>query len=294
MKRPLVFIHGGATRFKEEFHNDIIKAVERAAKIGFCTLERGGSGLDAAEAAIRSLEATTLFTAGKGAEPNLIGDVELDSMIMDGNRLESGAVMAVKGITHPISLARYVLERTPVMQIAGDSASWLYRQMIDEGYRDEEFSGDTKGPSISEGCDTVGCIVVDKLGRITSASSTSGWRGKLPGRVGDSAIIGAGVYANEVAGASCTGKGEQILRIVMGRMAVYYVEEGFSVVDSCNKIMRVLREKTTGQAGLIMADKNGNVGLGFDTPHMPIAIANNGKVIYSSMAPHDFVEAQPI
>ena len=288
MSLPVVVIHGGATRFKEEAAVDIVQAVERAASVGLCVIERGGSALDAAEAATRSLESTDLFTAGRGAEPNLDGEIELDAMIMDGNRLESGAVMSVRNIVHPISLARYVLERTPNSQIAGTGANKLYDKMVKEGYREEVNRGVTQGPRISEGCDTVGCIVVDENGRIAATSSTSGWGGMLPGRVGDSPIIGSGVYANELAAASCTGRGEQILRIVMARMSVYYVEEGATVQDAVDKIMSVLREKTTGQAGLIMADKKGNIGFGFDTTHMPVAVGRPDEgVVYSSMKPED-------
>jgi beta-aspartyl-peptidase (threonine type) len=131
----------------------------------------------------------------------------------------------------------------------------------------------------------VGCIAVDAQGHISAASSTSGWRGKLPGRVGDSPIIGSGVYANELAAATCTGKGEQILRIVMGRLAVSYVEQGRSVLEACELSMQELRGKTSGQAGLIMADKEGNLGLGYDTPHMPVAVCYDPKSIYTSMTP---------
>ncbi|UCE10439.1 MAG: isoaspartyl peptidase/L-asparaginase [Candidatus Thorarchaeota archaeon] len=288
MSLPVVLVHGGATKFKKESHDDVLKAVERAAEVGFCVLERGGSGLDSAEATIRSLESTTLFTAGLGAEPNLDGEIELDAIVMDGNRLESGAVMAVQNTVHPISLARYVLERTPNAQIAGSGADKLYRKMIQEGYREESTAGRPTGPRISEGCDTVGCIVVDANGYLVAASSTSGWGGMLPGRVGDTPVIGSGVYANEIAAACSTGRGEQILRIVMSRIAVHYVEDGFSVTEAVQKTMRVLREKTTGEAGLIMADSQGNVSLGFDTPHMPVALHGEAGLVYSSLTPDDF------
>ena len=285
MSVPVAFIHGGATVFKEEYHEDILRAVRKAAKTGFCILDRGGSALDAAESSIRVLEDTTLFTAGRGAEPNLAGECELDAMIMDGNSLQSGAVMAVRDIIHPISVARYVLERTPNMQIAAHGAERLYRQMISEGYRVETSAGVSSPPHITEGCDTVGCIVVDAQGHLAAAASTSGWKGKLPGRVGDSPIIGSGVYANELAAATCTGKGEQILRIVMGRMAVSYVEQGHTILKACEMSMQELRGKTSGQAGLIMADKFGNIGLGYDTPHMPVAVCFDPDSIYSSMTP---------
>ncbi len=279
-------VHGGATQFESSLHKDILVAVRRAARIGYCVLEQGGSALDAAEAAVWSLEETTLFTAGRGARPNTDGEIELDAMIMDGNRLQSGAVMAVKGVWHPISLARYVLERTSNAQFAGDGAVRMYHKMVAERYRPESATGATHIINLAAGCDTVGCVVVDRRGQIVSACSTSGWSGKLPGRVGDSPIVGAGAYANDIAGACCTGRGEQILRIVMARMAVHYVEEGMSVVDAAKKSMMDLRNKTTGEAGLIMADKYGNVALGYDTPHMPVAILiGSPNDIYASMTP---------
>ncbi|MFW9967339.1 MAG: isoaspartyl peptidase/L-asparaginase [Candidatus Thorarchaeota archaeon] len=282
---PVIVVHGGATKFKEEHIPAVIHAVENAAGAGMWLLEKGGSAVAAAEAAIWALEETDLFTAGRGARPNRDGYVERNAMIMDGNKLESGAVIAVQDVVHPISLARFVLERTPNFQIAGNGAKKLYDEMIVSGYRLEVSAGETRSAPMGDGHDTVGCVVVDSHGRIASASSTSGWPGQLPGRVGDSPIIGAGVYANEVAAASCTGKGEQILRIVMARMAVLYVEEGLDATEASSKAMRLLKEKTSGEAGLIMVDKEGNVGLGFDTPHMPVAISYSGVDTYSSMTP---------
>ncbi|MFX1603676.1 MAG: isoaspartyl peptidase/L-asparaginase family protein [Promethearchaeota archaeon] len=286
MSRPIIVVHGGAARFEKKHHVAIVKAVEKAAVTGMCVLNKGGSAVDSVEAAIWELEETDLFTAGRGAGPNRDGEIEVDAIVMDGNRLESGAVMAVRDIVHPISLARYVLERTPNSQIVGPGAGKLYKQMISEGYRKEFSRNRSSQTPMAEGCDTVGCVVVDSKGRTAAASSTSGWPGKLPGRVGDSPIIGAGVYANELAAVCCTGKGEQILRIVMGRMAVLFVEEGLEVQDASDKAMQLLRGKTSGEAGLIMADSNGNVGMGFDTPHMPVAVlGHKGDSVYSSMTP---------
>jgi len=286
MTLPVVVIHGGATSFEVKHHDAILKAVRAAAQTGMCVLDRGGSSLDAAEAAVWKLEETNLFTAGRGAKPNSEGDIELDSMIMDGFRLQSGAVMAVRGVVHPISLARYVLERTSNCQFAAEGAEKLYRKMIAEGYRKETTKGSSQPCTIAQGCDTVGCVIVDSAGRIAAASSTSGWSGKLPGRIGDSPIIGAGVYANDLAAASCTGKGEQILRIVMARMAVHYVEDGMTTADAAATAMKLVRDRTTGEAGLIMADREGNVGMGFDTPHMPVAVASGStNRIFSSMTP---------
>ena len=286
MTLPAIIVHGGATVFKEEFHEAIKNAVTKAATVGMCTFDNGGSSLDAVESAIYVLEETDLFTAGRGACKNRDGEIELDAMIMDGNRLESGAIMAVQDIIHPISLARYVLDRTPNFQVVGSGANKLYNQMIKEGFRKEVEMKRTQRPQISAECDTVGAIAVDEKGRIAAGSSTSGWPGKLPGRVGDSPIIGSGIYVNEIAGASCTGKGEQILRIVMGRMSVYHVEQGMTVEEASNLMMSELRQRTTGEAGLIMADKMGNMALAFDTPHMPTAVFRNDmETPYFSMKP---------
>jgi len=283
---PVVLVHGGATRFKDESHATILEAVSKAAKQSMSVLESGGSCLDAAETGVWILEETTLFTAGRGGCKNSEGFVELDAIVMDGHRLEIGAVMAVTDVVHPVSLARYVLERTPVSQVAGEGATRVYGKMISDGYRKEQASGESRLPPIADPCDTVGCIAVDKHGRIAVASSTSGWPGMLPGRVGDTPIIGSGVYANEAAGVACTGKGEQILRICMARTAVSYVEIGMSPSEAAEKSVAVLREKTAGQAGLIIVDAQGDIGLDYDTPHMPVALCLEGpEVVVESMTP---------
>jgi len=283
---PVIVVHGGATVFEEKYHTAILDAVREAAKHGMDVFEKGGSSLDAVETAIWSLEETNLFTAGRGASRNRDGEVEVDAIIMDGHRLQSGAVMSVRDIVHPISLARYVLERTSNSQIVGTGANKLYKQMVAEGFREETEHHRTEPPLIAQEHDTVGAIAVDEHGGIAVGSSTSGWPGKLPGRVGDSPIIGAGVYANDVAGASCTGKGEQILRITMGRMAVFHVEGGLSVGQAAETVMSELRQKTSGEAGLILADTLGNVALRFDTPHMPVAVLSSDmEQVYCSMTP---------
>ena len=286
MKLPVIVVHCGATVFEDEYHEEILKAAKDAALRGMCALENGGSALDAVETAIWVLEETELFTAGRGACKNRDGEIELDAVISDGSRLESGAVMAVHDIVHPISLARYVLERTSNSQIVGSGADKLYREMIDAGYREETDTLRTERPQSARECDTVGAVAVDENGRIAAASSTSGWPGKLPGRVGDSPIVGAGIYANDIAGVSCTGKGEQILRITMGRLAVFHVEQGKSVKESTGTVMAELRQKTSGEAGLIMVDNLGNVAVQFDTPHMPVSIYSlDMDEPYTSMKP---------
>jgi beta-aspartyl-peptidase (threonine type) len=126
--------------------------------------------------------------------------------------------------------------------------------------------------NISPGGDTVGCIVADRDGNIAATSSTGGIPKKLPGRVGDSPVMGAGAYANDVCGASATGWGEHIMRVVLSRMTVLYVEEGLDVTAAAEKGMDMFEKKTGSEAGIIVADKLGNYGYATNAKAMPIAV----------------------
>ncbi|MHA2426281.1 MAG: isoaspartyl peptidase/L-asparaginase, partial [Candidatus Thorarchaeota archaeon] len=127
-------------------------------------------------------------------------------------------------------------------------------------------------PKVSPGGDTVGCIVVDTDGNIATTSSTGGIPKKLPGRVGDSPVMGAGAYANDICAASATGWGEHIMRVVLSRMTVLYVEEGLDVMSAAQKGMDMFEKKTGSEAGIIVADKCGNHGYSTNAKAMPIAI----------------------
>ncbi|MHA2320240.1 MAG: isoaspartyl peptidase/L-asparaginase [Candidatus Thorarchaeota archaeon] len=197
--------------------------------------------------------------------------------IVDGSNLQFGSVGAITGIQNPISLARYIMEKTDYNFFAGENAKKVYDRMIEEGYRQEIESGLVEIPQISPGGDTVGCIVVDTNGNIAATSSTGGIHKKLPGRVGDSPVMGAGAYANDVCGASATGWGEHIMRVVLSRMTVLYVEEGLDVMSAAKKGMDLFEEKTDSEAGIIVADKEGNYGYSTNTKAMPTFVIS-GKI----------------
>ncbi|MFX1604993.1 MAG: isoaspartyl peptidase/L-asparaginase family protein [Promethearchaeota archaeon] len=272
MKLPLVFVHGGAGSWKDERIPIGIEYVEKAAKVGFEVLKNGGSVLDAAEACTLFMESCGELNAGIGARPNQDGVQELDAMIVDGKNLQFGSVGAITGIQNPISLARYIMEKTDYNFFAGENAKRLYDKMVKEGYRVENNSGLIERSEISPSGDTVGCIVVDTAGNIAATSSTGGISKKTPGRVGDSPVMGAGAYANDICGASATGWGEHIMRVVLSRMAVLYVEEGLDVMAAAKKGMDMFEKKTGSEAGIIVADRSGNYGYATNTKAMPIAV----------------------
>lgn len=273
----MIIVHGGAGSWKDERIPVGIEYVEKAAKAGFEILISGGSAVDAAEVCTLFMENCGNLNAGKGARPNLDGILELDAMIVDGKNLQFGSVGAITGIQNPISLARYIMEKTDFNFFAGENAKKLYDKMLTEGYRRELKSGEIKMPPIVPIGDTVGCVVVDSGGNIAATSSTGGISKKLPGRIGDSPVMGAGAYANDVCGATATGWGEHIMRVVLSRMVVLYVEEGFDVISAAKKGMDMFEKKTGSEAGIIVADSKGNFGYATNAKAMPVTVIH-GKI----------------
>lgn len=277
MKLPMIIVHGGAGSWKDERIPVGIEYVEKAAKAGFEILSSGGSAVDAAEVCTLFMENCGNLNAGKGARPNLDGILELDAMIVDGKNLQFGSVGAITGIQNPISLARYIMEKTDFNFFAGENAKKLYDRMLTEGYRRGLKSGEIKMPTSEPIGDTVGCVVVDSGGNIAATSSTGGISKKLPGRIGDSPVMGAGAYANDVCGAAATGWGEHIMRVVLSRMVVLYVEEGLDVMSAARRGMDMFEKKTGSEAGIIVADSEGDFGYATNTKAMPIAVIQ-GKI----------------
>jgi beta-aspartyl-peptidase (threonine type) len=271
MDLPMIIVHGGAGNWKDEKIPVGMDYVEQAAEVGFAVLKNHGSALDAAELCTLFMESCGELNCGKGAYPNEDGVLELDAMIIDGKNLDFGSVAAVKGIENPISLARYIMEKTKYKFFADESAKRIYDEMISTGYRTEKKPGIVQ-PALTPGSDTVGCVAIDIDGNIAATSSTGGIKKKKPGRIGDSPIIGSGAYANDVCGASATGWGEHIMRVVLSRMTVLYVEEGANPMVAAQKGIEMFEEKTGSEAGIIVADKNGMIGFATNAKAMPVAI----------------------
>lgn len=289
----VMVIHGGAgtilkenmTPEKETAYRD---KLEEALETGLAILKRGGSSLDAVESAIRVMEDSPLFNAGKGAVFTNQGRNEMDAAIMDGATLDAGAVASVTNIKNPISAARKVMtESIHVMlvgkgaeQFAGeqgleqaDSSYFFTKDRWDSLQRAKEKEAARSDARRFENADTkygtVGAVALDRNGNIAAGTSTGGLTNKRFGRVGDSPIIGAGTYANnKTCGVSCTGTGEYFMRgLVAYDVSAHMDYAGKNLASAANVVMKKLAAMG-GSGGFVALDKNGNVYMPFNTPGM--------------------------
>ena len=245
----------------------------------WAVLQKGGSALDAVEKGVMVTEADlSNRSVGIGGRPDRDGHVTLDACIMSGDA-RCGSVAFLEGIAHPISVARAVMERTQHVMLVGDGARQFAlaqgfataKMPIDEVKKDyEKWRKENKDlfkkPEINhENHDTIGMIAMDAQGQLAGACTTSGWAYKMHGRVGDSPIIGAGLFVDdEVGAATATGLGEAIVRVAGSHTVVELMRQGYTPFDACKEAcMRIIRKHKdlTGlQCGFIALDKNGNYG----------------------------------
>ncbi len=286
--RPAILVHGGAWATPEGELEAHRIGVHRASMIGFEILLTGGSALDAAQKVVEFLESDPTFNAGRGAVLNARGEVELDAAIMEGSELKAGSVASVSGILHPVALAREVLEHSRHVMLAGEGAREFARdrgiplcdpqELVVE--RERERFHRARGiaqPSDSSPPDTVGAVACDSRGQVAAASSTGGTFLKHPGRIGDSPVVGAGIYADDRKGAAAsTGQGETILRIVMAYRAVAALTSGIGPSEAAQQTIRTLESRTGGQGGIILVDPKGELGYAFNTTHMAYAYLTDG------------------
>jgi beta-aspartyl-peptidase (threonine type) len=237
-------------------------------------LASGGVALDAVQAAVIELENAPIFNAGVGAVLNHDGQVELDAAIMDGRDLRAGAVASVTRIGNPIVLARAVMDRSPHVLLVGTGAERFAQgcqfEFVHERYHVTEqqlanwLQDRPEGEHLSPK-GTVGAVALDERGNLAAATSTGGISRKLPGRVGDSPLIGAGTYAeNGVCAVSATGDGEYIMRIVAAHEVARLISyRGLGVTEACTLVVREKVAPFGGEVGLIALDADGNAGLPF-------------------------------
>jgi L-asparaginase / beta-aspartyl-peptidase len=259
---PTLVVHGGAGNPRdgsvgdEAAHHDALRDALRA---GASVLDSGGGALDAAEAAVRSLEDCPLFNAGRGSVLTSDGAVEMDAAIMDGAQRTAGACAHITGVRHPIALARTIMETTPHVLIVGADAEELAR---DHGLELEDpawFVTDRELAHRSEH-GTVGAVALDGHGRLAAATSTGGVRGQLPGRVGDTPQIGSGTFADERVAISCTGTGEQFIRAVAAHEVSALVRHaGLTLEEAAARAIAGL------DGGLIALGRDGSVSMPFNT-----------------------------
>ncbi len=297
MARAALAVHGGAgTILREQMTAELEReyrgALEAALKAGWEVLSKNGSSLDAVEAAVVCLEDFPLFNAGRGSVFTSEGKNEMDAAVMDGARLKAGAVAFVKNIKNPIKLARQVMERTEHILLAGEGANQFAASIGAETETDEYFFTEHRWLQLQDAIGagrvqldhakavpspkskvqspkgTVGAVACDANGFLAAATSTGGMTNKHFGRVGDTPLIGAGTYADELCAVSCTGHGEYFM---LGATA-YDVSarmryKGLGLIEAAAETIERLTE-IKGEGGLIAVDSQGNIALPFNSDGM--------------------------
>ena len=277
--KPAVIVHGGAGPIRDASLPQRLDGCKAAALAAWEILAQNGSALDAVEAAVMVLEDNPLFNAGTGSTLNQAGRVEMDAAIMDGDSLRAGAVAAVQRIKNPIKLARRVMEDGRHVMLAGEGALTFARENGFSECSPESLIVEHERKRWAEKHGTVGCVVLDGNGKIAVATSTGGTFNKVPGRVGDSPLPGCGTYADDRGGVSCTGLGEAIIRVVLGKIAVDFLSEGIDPNMAARKSLALLEAKTGAQAGLIMIDCDGRIGYARTTTHMPVCFIKDNQSV---------------
>jgi beta-aspartyl-peptidase (threonine type) len=273
---PVLMVHGGAGAIREELMAARIDGCRAAAMAGWRILVGGGAVVDAVEAAVQALEDDPLFNAGKGSVLNAAGEVQMDASIMEGATRRAGAVAAVQRICNPIRLARKVMEDGRHVLFVAEGAQRFAAHCGIPACAPAELIVPHQRQRWEAAHGTVGCVAVDTEGRCAAATSTGGRFGMLPGRVGDSALIGCGTYATEHGAVSCTGIGEAIIRTGLARTALDLVKDGLAPAAAASRAIAELERLTSGDAGLIVVDCKGRTGQAHNTPHMPVWIVEAG------------------
>jgi L-asparaginase / beta-aspartyl-peptidase len=302
--KPALIVHGGAWDIPDEAVAACESGCKRALEAGWSVLAAGGAALDAIEAAIVVLEDDPVFDAGYGSHLNLDGHVECDAIVMDGGTLRAGAAATLHHVKNPIHAARAILEKCPHMMLVAEGAERFAKangvklckaeELVSEAeleawmkckqdaHAAEHHRGHEQG--------TVGAVAIDQQGRLFAATSTGGTCCKLPGRVGDSPLIGCGCYADvEAGGASCTGYGEAIMKVVMAKSALDFLprDKEASGMDgaamgAARRAVDLLASRTRATGGLILLDRHGEPGFAFNTPRMAYGyVAAGGKFVVS-------------
>lgn len=294
-EKPYVLvIHGGAGSIRPGAVSAADEALykqglQRALNTGYSILEKGGTALDAVQAAIVTLEDDSMFNAGKGAVYADNGLIELDASIMDGSNLNAGAVAGVTNIKNPIRAARLVMEQSGHVLLAREGAeafaeqngcdivkqSYFWTTKTRNSYHKRNEVKDKKSyleqpGNTDEKYGTVGAVALDKQGNLAAGTSTGGMTNKKFARIGDSPIIGAGTYAdNNSCAVSCTGWGEYFIRLGMAKAIADRVELlNMPVGDAAKLMIHDKLEKMGATGGIIAVDKSGNISLQFNTAGM--------------------------
>jgi beta-aspartyl-peptidase (threonine type) len=294
-KKPTIVVHGGAGSWQPERSQDGLRGVKEAAKTGFDILKNGGSAVDSVVEAVAVMEDKGAFNAGYGSSLTIEKKVEMEASIMDGRTLEAGATALLHDIRNPVRLARIVMEKTDHVFVVGDGAEKLaelyhferrnpvteLRLRYYEDQKKQLLARKSELPKLYDlvkhhpelfSLDTVGAVAIDKDGNVAAATSTGGFPLKLPGRIGDSPLIGCGTYADNLSGAcSATGVGEIAIRLVLAKTVCNYVESGKSAEEAVENAIKLVNKRIStsyNSMGLIVVDSQGRFGAAHNSPNM--------------------------
>ena len=315
-QKPVMVVHGGAGTWQPERSQPGILGVKKAATIGFEVLKKDGKALDAVMEAVSSMEDDGAFNAGYGSSLNIDKQIEMEASIMDGKTLQAGATGLLRDIKNPVRLARIVMEDSDHVFVVGEGAEKLAKlhklprrdPMTDlrlryyEAQKKALLEGRYELPKLAElvkqhpelfSLETVGAVALDKNGNVAAATSTGGFPLKLPGRIGDSPLIGCGTYADNLVGAcSATGVGEIAIRLVLAKTVCTYMENGKSADKAVEFAVKLVNQRIpTGYnaMGLVALDTQGRIGVAHNsanlcwaylTPNMKEPIASlTGRIV---------------
>jgi beta-aspartyl-peptidase (threonine type) len=307
LANPTIIVHGGAGNWPKNKHAIGLAGVRKGATRGFQILQQGRSAIQAVEAAVIEMEDNPIFNAGKGSTLNLAGNVEADAGIMDGKTLRGAGVALLHHVKNPISLAKLVMEKTDHALLAGKTAERLgeayglpmanlriperirqwkqaRRELEKRGIsgfpRNLKLLQDKRGFFLR---DTVGALALDQKGNLAAADSTGGVSLKLPGRIGDSPILGAGLYADNSLGATtATGVGEIAMRLVVSKSACDLMRSSQAQRAAAKTVKEVTRLAGKG-LGIVTLDRRGRFGVAHNTPHLCWAAFAEDKGLISQM-----------
>ncbi|XP_062257005.1 isoaspartyl peptidase/L-asparaginase [Platichthys flesus] len=303
---PVLVVHGGAGQIPKEQSEASTSGVCSAARAGYAILRGGGSSMDAVVEAVSQMENNPSFNAGCGSVLNVKGEVEMDAIVMDGKTLGSGAVSAVRNIANPVQLARLVMDKTSHSCLTAEGANQFARAMgvpeippeslITEYSRmrwKKNLAPDANPVECQMGkMGTVGAVAVDSEGNVACATSTGGMLNKMEGRVGDTACIGSGGYADNQTGAvSPTGHGEAIMKITLARLILFHMEQGQSVEAACDLGLAYMKSRVGGLGGVVTVDPQGHWAANFSSRQMVWAAAQKDTLHYGLYTGEHFTQS---
>lgn len=281
MSKVAIVVHGGASIETPDLKNHLSEneaGLKEAIDAGYRVLSRGGTALKAVEEAVMLLEDNPLFNAGRGSCLNKMGEIEMDASIMDGKTLKAGAASMVRSVKNPIMLARTIMVETNHVFLSGygalEFAKDRFLPLESDAYfvadhQLKEFQKNTQGNS-KKIHGTVGAVAVDRKGNIAAGTSTGGLSRSLPGRIGDSCVIGAGCYANnKTCAVSGTGDGEYLIRGVVAHTISMLVSlKKMRLQEACDLVIHKPNKLIKGEMGVIAINKRGQIAISFNTAIM--------------------------